>query len=98
MSENTINAGLRRLGFSGDEMTAHGFRALASTLLNRSRKWSADAIERALAHGDKNRVRAAYHRGTHWDERVEMAQWWSDHLDVLRDGGTVLPFGKKTGT
>jgi integrase len=98
MSENTINAGLRRLGFSGDEMTAHGFRALASTLLNESRKWSADAIERALAHGDSNRVRAAYHRGTHWDERVEMAQWWSDHLDVLRDGGTVLPFGKKTGT
>ncbi|WP_343613276.1 integrase arm-type DNA-binding domain-containing protein [Novosphingobium sp.] len=98
MSENTINAGLRRLGFSGDEMTAHGFRALASTLLNESRKWSADAIEHALAHGDTNRVRAAYHRGTHWDERVEMAQWWSDHLDVLRDGGTVLPFGKKTGT
>lgn len=98
MSENTVNAGLRRLGFSGNEMTAHGFRALASTLLNESRKWSADAIERALAHGDTNRVRAAYHRGSHWDERVEMAQWWSDHLDVLRDGGTVLPFGKKTGT
>jgi integrase len=73
MSENTINAGLRRLGFSGDEMTAHGFRAMASTLLNESGKWNPDAIERALAHGDEDRVRAAYHRGAHWKERVEMA-------------------------
>lgn len=84
MSENTVNAGLRRLGFSGDEMTAHGFRAMASTLLNESGQWSADAIERALAHGDANKVRAAYHRGAHWEERVEMAQWWSDYLDSLR--------------
>jgi integrase len=86
MSENTVNAGLRRLGFAGDEMTAHGFRAMASTLLNESGQWSADAIERALAHGDANKVRAAYHRGTHWNERVEMAQWWSDYLDTLRNG------------
>ncbi len=83
MSENTVNAGLRRLGFSGDEMTAHGFRAMASTLLNESGKWNPDAIERALAHGDEDRVRAAYHRGAHWKERVEMAQWWSDYLDEL---------------
>lgn len=86
MSENTVNAALRRLGFSGDEMTAHGFRAMASTLLNESGKWSSDAIERALAHKDKDSVRAAYHRGAHWLERVEMAQWWGDHLDALRDG------------
>lgn len=85
MSENTINAALRRLGFSGDEMTAHGFRAMASTLLNESGQWSPDAIERALAHGDSNKVRAAYHRGMHWKERVEMAQWWSDNLDTLRN-------------
>ncbi|QUM73568.1 tyrosine-type recombinase/integrase [Sphingopyxis granuli] len=95
MSENTINAGLRRLGYSGDEMTAHGFRAMASTLLNESGKWSADAIERALAHGDTDKVRAAYHRGQHWQERVEMAQWWSDHLDTLRDGAEILPFQRK---
>lgn len=63
MSENTVNAALRRLGFTGDEMTAHGFRAMASTLLNESGKWSSDAIERALAHKDKDVVRAAYHRG-----------------------------------
>jgi integrase len=90
MSENTVNAGLRRLGFTGDEMTAHGFRAMASTLLNESGKWSPDAIERALAHGDEDRVRAAYHRGAHWKERVEMAQWWSDHLDQLRKGAEII--------
>ena len=50
-----------------------------------------DAIERALAHKDKDIVRAAYHRGTHWGERVEMAQWWSDHLGTLRDGTTIIP-------
>ncbi|MBU6395452.1 MAG: integrase arm-type DNA-binding domain-containing protein [Sphingomonadales bacterium] len=85
MSENTLNSGLRRLGYRSEEMTGHGFRAMASTLLNESGKWSSDAIERALAHGDKDKVRAAYHRGQHWKERVEMAQWWSDHLDKLRD-------------
>lgn len=92
MSENTINAGLRRLGYGTDEMTAHGFRAMASTLLNESGKWNPDAIERALAHGDTDKVRAAYHRGAHWNERVEMAQWWSDHLDTLRKGADVVPF------
>lgn len=98
MSENTINAGLRRLGFAGDEMTAHGFRAMASTLLNEARDpkskkhlWKADAIERALAHGESDAVRGAYHRGEHWEERVEMAQWWSDHLDQLRKGAEIVP-------
>ena len=85
MSENTINAALRRMGYASDEMTGHGFRALASTLLNECGKWSADAIERALAHQDRDAVRAAYHRGPHWEERTRMAQWWSDHLDGLRD-------------
>jgi len=92
MSENTINAGLRRLGYSSTEMTAHGFRAMASTLLNESGKWHPDAIERALAHGDTDKVRAAYHRGAHWKERVEMAQWWSDYLDQLRKGADIVPF------
>lgn len=91
MSENTINAALRRLGFTGEEMTAHGFRAMASTLLNESGKWSPDAIERALAHKDKDIVRAAYHRGAHWQERVEMAQWWADYLDTLREGAKIIP-------
>jgi integrase len=95
MSENTINAGLRRLGYATDEMTAHGFRAMASTLLNESSKWNPDAIERALAHGDTDKVRAAYHRGAHWQERVEMAQWWSDYLDQLRKGADVVAFPEK---
>ena len=90
MSENTINAGLRRLGYSSDEMTGHGFRAMASTLLNESGKWHPDAIERALAHGDNDKVRAAYHRGAHWQERVDMAQWWSDYLDQLRKGADKM--------
>lgn len=91
LSENTITIALRRMGFSADEMTAHGFRAMASTLLNESGKWSPDAIERALAHKDGDQVRAAYHRGAHWNERMAMAQWWSDHLDTLRAGGEVVP-------
>lgn len=96
MSDNTINAALRRLGYTTDEMTAHGFRAMASTLLNESGKWSPDAIERALAHGDADKVRAAYHRGAHWQERVAMAQWWSDHLDALRNGADIIPLPSRT--
>jgi integrase len=88
--ENTLNVALRRLGYGHDDMTSHGFRAMASTLLNESGLWHPDAIERALAHGERNKVRAAYHRGAHWDERVRMAQWWSDYLDRLRIGGKVV--------
>lgn len=95
MSENTINAGLRRLGYASDEMTAHGFRAMASTLLNESGKWNPDAIERALAHGDTDKVRAAYHRGAHWKERVDMAQWWSDYLHQLRKGAIIVELPRR---
>lgn len=84
LSENTLNAALRRLGYSAEQMTAHGFRTTASTLLNESGLWNPDAIERALAHTDANSVRKAYARGAYWDERVRMAQWWADHLDELR--------------
>ena len=97
MCENAINGALRRMGYGAGDMTAHGFRSTASSLLNESGKWSADAIERALSHADKNQVRAAYHRGAHWPERVEMAQWWSDHLDMLRQGADVLTFRAKRG-
>ena len=86
LSENTLNVALRAMGFAADEMTSHGFRAMASTLLNESGKWNPDAIERALAHGDSDTVRGAYHRGLHWAERVEMMQWWSNYLEALRDG------------
>jgi integrase len=94
MSENTINAALRRLGYAQDEMTGHGFRAMAATLLNEMGLWNADAIERQLAHADNNAVRRAYARGEYWDERVRMMQHWSDHLDQLRKGADILPFSK----
>ena len=65
-------------------MTTHGFRAMASTLLNESGNWTPDAIERQLAHVDANSVRRVYARGEYWDERVRMMQAWSDELDRLR--------------
>ena len=89
ISENTLNAGLHRLGFSKDQATAHGFRATASTLLNESGKWNADAIERQLAHVEGSKVRKAYQRGEFWEERVRMMNWWADYVDVLRDGCKV---------
>lgn len=84
ISENTLNAALRRLGYTKDEVTSHGFRATASTMLNESGLWNPDAIERQLAHVESNKVRAAYARGEHWDERVRMLQWWADELDRLK--------------
>jgi integrase len=95
MSENTLNATFRRMGFGADEVTSHGLRATASTLLNESGKWQVDAIERSLAHGHSDATRGAYARSQHWDERVEMAQWWSDYLDTLRKGGEVVLFDGK---
>ncbi|MES2290953.1 MAG: integrase arm-type DNA-binding domain-containing protein [Pseudomonadota bacterium] len=96
MSENTINASLRRLGYNREEMTAHGFRAMAATLLNEMGIWNPDAIEKQLAHLDTSMVRRAYTRGEYWDERVKMMQHWSDYLDQLRDGAKILrpQFGK----
>lgn len=84
MSENTINASLRRLGFSKEEMTAHGFRSTASSILNESGLWNSDAIERQLAHVDKDSVRRAYARADFWDERVRMMQWWADECQKMR--------------
>jgi integrase len=84
ISDNTMNAALRRLGYDKSQMTAHGFRAMASTLLNETGKWHPDAIERQLAHVEGNDVRRAYARGEHWEERVRMMQFWSDYLDQLR--------------
>jgi len=90
MSENTVNTALRRLGYAQDEMTAHGFRAMAATLLNEMSIWNADAIERQLAHMENNGVRRAYTRGEYWEERVRMMQHWSDYLEQLRDGARVI--------
>jgi integrase len=94
MSENTITGALRRLGYSGDEMTAHGFRSMASTRLNEAYLFHPDAIERQLAHGDRDSVRAAYNRAQYLPERVKMLQWWADYLDGLKNGATVIPLRK----
>lgn len=76
------------MGYGSDEMTSHGFRASASTLLNESGKWSPDAIERQLAHIDTNGVRRAYARGAYWNERVAMMAWWANCLDELRQSNS----------
>jgi len=92
MSENTVNAALRRLGYTGDEMTGHGFRSMAATRLNEM-GWRADAIERQLAHAESNKVRDAYtHAAQFLEERTRMMQAWADYLDKLKSGGRVITF------
>ena len=83
MSENAVNAALRSLGFSNEQMTAHGFRATSSTFLNEM-GFNPDAIEAQLAHKDKNEIRAAYNRAQYLDERRLMLQSWADYIDKLK--------------
>jgi integrase len=91
ISENTLNAALRRLGYDKTELTVHGLRSTASALLNESGKWQADAIERQLAHQEQDEVRGAYtHAAEFWQERVKMMRWWSSYLDELRERGRVV--------
>jgi integrase len=91
ISENTLNAALRRLGYAKDEATAHGFRATAAVRLNEMGRWNPDAIERQLAHQEANAVRRAYtHAAEYWDERCEMMQVWADQLDQWRGGAVVI--------
>lgn len=85
LSENAMLAMLRRLGYTSEETSVHGLRTTASTLLNEA-GWRADVIERALAHVERNEVRAAYNRAEHIEERRLMLQWYADLLDALRDG------------
>ncbi|MCG7932613.1 MAG: tyrosine-type recombinase/integrase [Candidatus Thiodiazotropha lotti] len=93
MSENTVNAALRRLGYTKEEMTGHGFRSMASTILN-EQGWHRDAIERQLAHAERNSVRAAYNYAEHMPERIKMMQWWADYLDNLKTGAEIIPINK----
>lgn len=90
MSENTINAALRRLGYTSEEMTGHGFRAMASTALHEL-GWESDIIERQLAHGERNKVKAAYNRAQYLRERRKMMQAWADMLDAWASGAKVIP-------
>ena len=90
ISENTLNAALRRLGYGKEDMTGHGFRAAASSMLNECGKWNADAIEAQLAHVENNTIRRAYARADFWEERVKMMNFWADRLDVMRRGAEVV--------
>ncbi len=94
MSNNTVNAGLRRLGYASNEMTGHGFRSMASTILN-EQGWNRDAIERQLAHAERDTVRAAYNYAEHLPERRSMMQAWADYLDGLVNGAQVIPLRAK---
>jgi len=94
ISNNTLLFALYRLGYKG-KMTGHGFRAVASTALNESGLFSPDAIERQLAHGERNEVRGAYNRAEYLPERKRMMIWWSNHIEALEKGAEVIPlFGK----
>jgi integrase len=90
MSENTVNAALRRLDYDSDQMTGHGFRSMASTLLNEA-GWHRDAIERQLAHAERDKVRAAYNYAEHLPGRRRMMQAWADYLESLEAGAEVIP-------
>lgn len=83
LSENAMNSALRRMGYTKEEVTAHGFRSAASTILN-ERGFSPDVIEAALAHQDENEIRRAYNRATYWPERVKLLQAWADLLDGFK--------------
>src|SRR5207253_11350199 len=97
MSDNTINAALRRMGYTSEEQTGHGFRSMASTLLN-EQGFPPDVIELQLAHTERNKVRAAYNKAQRLPERRKMMQAWANYLDALREGAAVVPirrFGVK---
>ena len=94
MSENAILAALRRMGYSKDEMTGHGFRSMASTLLH-EQGWNHQAIERQLAHAERDAVSAAYNFAEHLPERRRMMQAWADFLDTLKSSAEVVPLFRK---
>jgi integrase len=90
---------LRRLGYTGEMMVGHGFRTIASTMLNEL-GWHPDLIELQLSHQERNKVRAAYNRAQRLPERRKMMQAWADHLDTLRAGGAdkVVPIKRAAAT
>lgn len=96
LSEVAFNAALRRMGYTKDEVTAHGFRVSASTILN-ERAYDPDVIESVLAHQDKNAIRRTYNRAAYWPQRVKLMQEWADLLDELKAGDEAAA-GKKNST
>jgi integrase len=97
MSENTVNIALRSIGYDGDTMTGHGFRAMASSRLNEL-GWDERAIERQLAHAEQNDVKGSYNWGAKYvEDRKRMMQAWADYLDALRAGGRVIALKSRAG-
>jgi integrase len=94
MSENTLNAALKRLGYGKEIMTAHGFRAMARTILDEVLSVRVDLIEHQLAHAVKDPNGRAYNRTAHLTERHNMMQLWADYLDGLKNGAQVIPIRK----
>jgi len=94
MSENTVNAALRRMGFDKSEICGHGFRGMASTILH-EQGWQSDVIERQLAHVETNKIKGAYNHAEHLPERRKMMQHWADYLDGLRTGADVIPINRR---
>ena len=95
MSDNSLNAALRRMGYSKEQMTAHGFRSMASTRLNEL-GFPPDVIEKQLAHAERNKVRAAYNHVSYLPQRREMMQFWADYLDNLKTGADVVAIGSRS--
>jgi integrase len=95
MSDNSLNAALRRMGYSKEQMTAHGFRSMASTRLNEL-GFPPDVIEKQLAHAERNKVRAAYNHASYLPQRREMMQFWADYLDSLKTGADVVAIGSRS--
>jgi integrase len=96
MSDNAIRSALRRLGWANDEMTPHGFRAMASTILD-NMGYKQEWLERQLAHEEQNKIKAAYKRDAYrmyLPERIDMMQAWADYLDKLKVGAEVIPLSK----
>ena len=85
MSNNTMNAALRRMGYTKNDMTSHGFRAMSSTVLH-EQGWPTDIVERQLAHTEQNKVKGAYDHAEHLPQRRKMMQAWADYLDALKGG------------
>lgn len=97
MSENTVNAALRRLGYDNDTMTGHGFRAMARTILDEVLGVPTPVIEAQLAHTVKDTLGRAYNRTTHLPQRRAMMQQWADYLDKLKTGAKIISFATSAG-
>ncbi len=92
LSENTVNVALRAMGFTQEQMSAHGFRAGASTMLNQCGLWRPDVIERQLSHEEDDDQRRPYNRAEYWPDRVRMMIYWADRCATMKAGGDVIEF------